>query len=180
VASTIGGFSLCSYETLACEAELASEYTHVVLLDPPSHAGARRAALAGAADQHAHLLWGEPEIEFARRILERDHDLRGGLANVYRALRAEGPASGKELQAILSGAKPEDSELPTGRSAGLSSVLVRVLSELGLIEIDIAAQTIKMSSSERTSLERSATYRKHMQQLSEGRALLGSLRSRAA
>ncbi|HEY1458163.1 MAG TPA: DHHA1 domain-containing protein, partial [Solirubrobacteraceae bacterium] len=180
VASTIGGFSLCSYETLACEAELASEYTHVVLLDPPSHAGARRAALAGAADQHAHLLWGEPEIEFARRILERDHDLRGGLANVYRALRAEGPASGKELQAILSGAKPEDSELPTGRSAGLSSVLVRVLSELGLIEIDIAAQTIKMSSSERTSLERSATYRKHMQQLSEGRELLGSLRSRAA
>jgi single-stranded-DNA-specific exonuclease len=180
MAATVGGFSLCSHETLVREPELADPYTHLVLLDPPASQRAKRTALRGSADQHVHLLWGESQVEFARRILERDHDLRSGLVSIYRELRSAGVASGQKLQGILQGAQPEDAELPTGRSTSLACALVRILSELSLIEIDTAAQTIRISSAERTSLEHSATYRGHMRSLSEGRTLLGSLRSRAA
>ncbi|MGH2832500.1 MAG: single-stranded-DNA-specific exonuclease RecJ, partial [Solirubrobacteraceae bacterium] len=70
MAATIGGFSLCSYEALIREPELSDPYTHLVLLDPPVTERAKRAAVNGSSDQHVHLLWGESEIEFARRILE--------------------------------------------------------------------------------------------------------------
>ena len=35
----LGGFALCSYEALAREPGIAAQRPHVVLLDPPAHAG---------------------------------------------------------------------------------------------------------------------------------------------
>jgi single-stranded-DNA-specific exonuclease len=180
MAATIGGFALCSYATLEREPQITKDYVHVALLDPPESSNAKRLALSGEEDGHAHLLWGDPEIDFAGRILEREHNLRPGLAEVYRELREVESAEGPDLQEILSGVKARGASQTTGRPASLACELVRVLEELELLELDRGKQKITLATPRRTKLERSASFRRHSKRLDKGRTLLGSLRARAA
>jgi single-stranded-DNA-specific exonuclease len=179
----IGGFPMCSYATLMNEPLIAADYQHVALLDPPAHPEQHRMALMGLPEQHVHLLWGEAEVVFALEILERDNNLRGPLSDLYRRLRDADGATGDDLREILF--TPGGTEGSTGHAQARRPVvlvvdLLRVLEELALIEIDPIAERISILPSERTSLERSETFRRHSERLADGRALLGAMHSQAA
>jgi len=171
----IGGFPICSYATLAREPQIAAAYEHLVLLDPPAHPEQHRLALMGQSKQHVHLLWGEAQVSFALEILQREHDLRGALSDLYRGLRGDGGAE-VDLQEVIFGDDPPAHLRPVA----LAVDLLRILNELELIEIDTAARQISIRASERTSLEHSATFRRHSEQLVDGRALLGTMQRQAA
>jgi len=153
----LGGFALCSWSALERDPALADAYEHVVAIDPPS----RRAAVA-----HVTVLaWGTPELHFARQIHERENRLREPLAALYRALRDAGGAQGEQLVALLRG---EDRSRPPA----VAGRLLRVLAELDLVRVDVAAGAVSVPPAERTDLRRSATYRACEQRLEEGLAWL--------
>ena len=77
-----------------------------------------------------HLAWGEPELDFAVRIHEWDFALREPLTAVYRALRAAGRCAVRPARRCSAGDGPQP------RSAALAGRLVRVLAELGLVDLD--------------------------------------------
>jgi single-stranded-DNA-specific exonuclease len=173
----IGGFAVCSWAALEDAPHLAEPYRHVVAVDPPSHPAQR--ALVGAlpGTGWAHLAWGEPELDFARRILQWDYALRSPLADVYRALRAAGGARGEACAALLRGDGPQP------RSAALAGRLVRVLTELRLVVLDQreGLALVVPAAPERTALERSPAYRAYQRRLEDGQRFLSDDRtSRAA
>jgi single-stranded-DNA-specific exonuclease len=178
----IGGFPMCSYATLVREPQIAADYEHVVLLDPPAHPEQHHIALMGQTKQHVHLLWGEAEVGFALEILQREHDLRGALGDLYRGLRGDRGVNG-DLQEIIFGQDPTGQAtgaLANRRPLALAVDLLRILEELELIEIGTSARQISIRASERTSLERSATFRLHSEHLVDGRAMLGTMHRQAA
>ena len=101
----------------------------------------------------AHLAWGPAEAEFAIAAWRAELDLRPQLAEIYRALRELSPeARAAELETALCG---------TGRyprNARACARLARVLTELGLIELDPAARTCRVLDAGRSDLDRSPTY----------------------
>ncbi len=158
----LGGFALCSWAALEREPALAEPFVHVVAIDPPL--GVRPQELPGAG--MVHLAWGEPEARFALAIAERDLDLRPALAGLYRALRDGGGAGAGSLESALRGPGPAP------RPAALAGRLLRVLVELGLVDVDAAAFTARLSPAGPTQLERSATFREATARLAEARRQL--------
>jgi len=141
----LGGFALCSWTALERDPALAAGFHHVVALDPPAHPVLHSRLEAGRPEQLAHLGWGEPELRFAEHVHDEQHALREHLTIAYRLLRR---APG-DVAAALPG-----SPVAAGR------VLV-VLSELGLVEVDIDVTTLAVhvpAFGGRTELERSATF----------------------
>ncbi len=173
----LGGFALCDYRALEREPALARRFAHVALLDPPAWRHAERVARAGEPDQHVHLCWGAAELAYARRMLSRDYDLRPALADCYRALRAAGDVEGDELERLLRAADQPGaggSRLgdPPPRPAALAGRVLRVLRELALVTVDSERPRVRVTSADRTELERSVTYVAAQRLLAEGRALL--------
>jgi single-stranded-DNA-specific exonuclease len=110
-----------------------------------------------------HLAWGPPELDFAVRIHEWNFALRDPLTAVYRALRAVRVARGEASETVLRG------EGPQPRSAALAGRLVRVLTELGLVELDRGGPALQVADSpQRTALERSAAFTAYQQRLEDG------------
>ncbi len=153
----LGGFALVSWRALEADPALADPYDHVVALDPP--AGPDALALATV------LAWGAPELHFAAQIHAREYRLRDPLTWLYRALRDAEGAQGERLAALLRG---EDRRW----SAALGGRLLRVLAELDLVAVDIAARRVDVPPAQRTQLERSAAYRAYERRLEEGLAWL--------
>jgi single-stranded-DNA-specific exonuclease len=186
----VGGFALTSWAALEGDPGVASGFVHVVAVDPPAHAHVR--ALAEHLPGHGwiHFAWGGTELELARRVLAWELDLRVQLADAYRALRAEAaraagdsqtvaavpaaagaskPLAGERLAAILrgTGAQP--------RSGALAGRLLRVLRELGLIEVAGAPLAVAVPPpAGRTELERSPAFRAYMERLQDGLAYLST------
>jgi single-stranded-DNA-specific exonuclease len=163
----LGGFALVEWGALEDEPFLADGYSHVVALDPPV-LEAHRAALRCAAPSWTHLAWGPDELSFATRLHEWNFALRAPLGAVYKALRAGGPC-----EAVLAG------EGPQPRSPALAGRLVRVLSELALVDgrpLDLRV----VPAPRRRQLEESAAYRAYDARLQEGLAWLTSSRRPAA
>lgn len=174
LAAVSGGFAVCSYAGLAADPSLADPFSHVVAVDPPA-TGVQRALLDGlTVRQMVHLAWGAAELTFARRIHEREYDLRAPLTALYRDLRALDGAAGEELEAVLRG----DPRAP--RSPWLTGRALRVLAELGLVSLDPETRTVTVPPAQRTELERSAAFRAYTQQLEDGRAYLSSATAVAA
>jgi single-stranded-DNA-specific exonuclease len=166
LAARLGGFALCSWQTLAGYPSLAGPYAHVVALDPPTSTQQRAAANAGAEGGFVHLAWGPAELRFSQQILEQEFGLRTSLAALYRSLRdREGPA-GEELEAVLRG------DGTHARSATMAGRGVRVLSELGLVSLDRDLPALAVVSTERTELERSPAFRAYAKQLEDGKTYL--------
>ncbi len=142
-------------------------------LDPPP--GGRADPLLGAAPR-AHLAWGPAEAEFALAVAGAELDLRPALAEVYRALRMLADPHGPDaLEAALRGA----GSYP--RNARACAILVEVLTELGLIELDLDARSCRVLDAGRADLERSAGYREARARLdATRRALAAELPRRAA
>ena len=159
----VGGFALCSWTALERDRSLAEPYRHLVALDPPATA-AQAAALDGAGDR-AHLLWGEAERAFAMAALEAGWDLRPHAATLYRALRA-----GASLPDVLAAAA-----LPAAAGRAL-----RVLVEVGLVELDRAALTTRPREGQHADLGASASQRAALARLGEGRVRLAAAAARTA
>ena len=158
----LGGFALCSYAALAREPGLAAKYMHLILLDPPASEEELASARTGASAQFTHLAWGEPELRFALHILKQDYELRGSLADFYRTLRDGGGATGEELEAALRG------ELNPPRSPESAGRLLRILTELDLVNLDRRRQAACVTSIRSVDLEQSAAYRTYQQRLQDG------------
>jgi hypothetical protein len=161
-----GRFALCSHAALAHAPELADAFEHLVVLDPPSHPDEDARLRQGGAGTFAHLCWGPAELRFVVQIHESEHGLRAALVPLYRALRDRGAAAGEELEALLRG------DGPYVRSVAQAARLVAILTELDLVSLDRDSPALTVRDTERTALERSATYRATMQRYEDGRRWL--------
>ena len=140
-----GPMPVVSWAALAARPELAGGFEHLVALDPPP--GGIADPLLNATPR-AHLAWGPVEADFAITAYRAALDLRPQLAEVYRALR-----EGRALETALRGA----GRYP--RPAFICARLLSVLTELGLIELDLEGPSCRVLEAVRSELELSATYR---------------------
>jgi single-stranded-DNA-specific exonuclease len=152
-----GPMAVVSWADLAAHPELAEPFDHLVALDPPP--GGIADPLLGATPR-AHLAWGPAEAEFAMNAYRAALDLRPQLAEVYRAIRElpqDAPA--EELAAALRGT----SRYP--RTARSCARLARVLTELSLVELELAPPMARVVDGIRSDLELSATFRAAREEL---------------
>ena len=168
--ATVAGLSdgpmpVVSWATLAGRPELAEGFGHLVALDPPP-GGVADPLLAVTA--RAHLAWGPAEADFAITAYRAALDLRPQLAEVYRALRELPPdASAADLEIALVGA----GRYPRG--ARVCARLLRVLTELGLVELDLAGPECRILDAVRSDLDLSPTYRAACEELAAAESALG-------
>jgi single-stranded-DNA-specific exonuclease len=159
----LGGFALCSWTAIERDPALAGGAAHVVALDPPP--GREHVALAAAGGATVHLAWGEAERRYTLEVLERTCALRPAAAALYRALRG-GDALPDALRAL---------GCPTTAGRAL-----RVLAEVGLVDVDPAAPSADVPPAERTDLALSAAFRAAAARLETARAHLGAAAPAAA
>jgi single-stranded-DNA-specific exonuclease len=152
-----GPMPVVSWSVLAARPELARGFDHLVALDPPP--GGIRDPLLNAAPR-AHLAWGPAEAEFAVAAYRAALDLRPQLTEVYRALRELTPeAPATDLEVALRGA----ARYP--RSAAICARLLTVLTEVGLIELELDTPSCRVLEAVRSDLELSPTYRAAREEL---------------
>jgi single-stranded-DNA-specific exonuclease len=160
----VGGFALVGWGAVHDDPTLVEPFDHVVLIDPPTQ---RLEHLPGIG--WTHLAWGEAELGFARRIHEWDYALRAPLTDLYRVLRAAKSMNGEACEAALRGDGPQP------RSAALAGRLVRVLSELRLVDLEREGPALTVVAPPvRTSLERSPAFRAYQRRLEDGLRFLSS------
>lgn len=165
-----GGFALITHEALADEPEIVTAFEHVVVLDPP--ASEEQELLTRLGNGYTYLAWGEPELRFAQQMHEQEYGLRASLVALYRALRDRQGAGGEELERLLRGDGPHP------RSARLAGRLVRVLTELELVSLDLDLPALALGRAQPTELERSDAYRAYNQTYEDGLRFLSRSKSR--
>jgi single-stranded-DNA-specific exonuclease len=165
------GLALVDYGALEREPQLAAGFEHVVLVDPPpGELDVARAQLPCSASGAGflHALWTDAERVFADQALAEQWATREGVAATYRALRQTGDARGCRLRQALSGggAHPLCAEASARR--------FRVLRELGLLQGSPqgGAGVVRVVSSVRTDLQRSAAFRAYSDRLAEDQQFL--------
>jgi single-stranded-DNA-specific exonuclease len=150
------GLRLADWAELERSPDLAAEFTHVVLVDPPPDALLERlASRAGDAGGYMHRAWGEAEWRFAVAALDEQLIRRPTLIAAFRDLRDAAPVSGEGLRDALRGGGRHP------RSAETAARCFRVLDELGLAQGAPVAGggEVGVVSSDGTELERSAAFR---------------------
>jgi single-stranded-DNA-specific exonuclease len=170
----LGGFALACHEALERDVSLAERFRHVVALDPPTSAAAHRRAArsaAFAAPSRLYLAWGPAELRFAIHKHQQEYGLRDSLAVCYRALRDRGGADGRELETVLRGGAPSPER--AGR-------LLRILTEVGLVDLDRERVAVAVTERRRVSLERSPAYRDYERTRQDGLRYLGMTTPRQA
>ncbi|HEX4107069.1 MAG TPA: single-stranded-DNA-specific exonuclease RecJ [Solirubrobacteraceae bacterium] len=170
----VGGFSLCDYVALERDPGLAGGVAHLLLLDPPAIAAHAALVHERPIGQQVHLYWGEPELRCAQYVHDCEYGLRESLAALYRQLRDNSGASGPTLRELLLG------EASGARSPALAGRLLRVLCELGLIELSREDEAIVLLDPVRTELERSAAFRAYTARHQAGLRYLTRRAPRAA
>ncbi|HEV2857461.1 MAG TPA: single-stranded-DNA-specific exonuclease RecJ [Solirubrobacterales bacterium] len=165
------GLAVTDYAALERAPELACAFEHVVLVDPPRSATDElRAGVPCAEAQLSflHVLWSEAEREFAARTLAEQWPGREAIAGSFRALREIGEVGGDRLREVLAG----DGNHPLCPEA--CARRFRVLSELGLLQgtPEGGAGVVRVVSSEKTDLQRSAAFRAYAARLSEAQQFL--------
>jgi len=160
------GLALIDYAALERMPDLATEFEHVVLVDPPrGGTDAERAGLGRAVGDPGflHPLWTEAEQQFAVQSLAEQWATREGVAATYRALRQTGDAHGCRLRQALSGG----GSYPLCPEAAARRF--RVLRDLGLLQgaPEGGGGVVRVVSSVRTDLQRSAAFRAYSDRLSE-------------
>jgi single-stranded-DNA-specific exonuclease len=164
------GLALTDFAALEREPELAAVFEHVVLVDPPwGEADGQRTAFShGDGGGYLHVLWTDAEREFAGKVLAERWPAREAVAAAFKALRELGEASGEDLRKALAGA----GNYPLCPQA--CARRFRVLAELGLVQgaPEAGAGVVRVVSSERTDLRRSAAFRAYSERLSEAQRYL--------
>jgi single-stranded-DNA-specific exonuclease len=165
------GLAVTDYAALERAPELAAAFEHVVLVDPPRNAEDELRANLPCADSRAgfiHLLWTEAEIDFAAKSLAEQWPSRATVAATFRALKEQGECGGEDLRNALAGA----GRYPLCPEA--CARRFRVLAELGLAQgaPEGGGGVVRVVSSERTELQRSAAFRAYGERLSEAQRFL--------
>jgi single-stranded-DNA-specific exonuclease len=165
------GLAVVDYAALERAPELACAFDHVVLVDPPG--SALDEMLAGLPCPEGdpgflHVLWGDAERVFAGKALAEQWPGREAIAIGFRALRELGEARGEQLREALAG---------TGNHPLCPEACARrfrVLAELGLLQgaPEAGAGVVRVVSSEKTELQRSAAFRAYGERLSEAQQFL--------
>jgi single-stranded-DNA-specific exonuclease len=146
-----GSMSVISWSVLSADPKLAGGFQHLVALDPPP--GGILDPLLNTVPR-AHLAWGPAEAEFAIAAYRATLDLRPQLAELYRALRELPPDTARTaLEEALRG----PGRYP--RAATACARLLNVLTELGLIELDLGSATCRILEAVQSDLDLSPTYR---------------------
>jgi single-stranded-DNA-specific exonuclease len=154
------GLAAVSWSALGAEPSLAEPYTHLLALDPPPvDAGLALLTRAPGAGP-VHLAWGAAECEFALAYWREQLALRPALAELWRALDG-GPLEGEALERALRGAGAHP------RGGALAGRLLRVLSELGLadLDLDLDSRVCRARPGARTDLDRSPSSRAYAARL---------------
>jgi single-stranded-DNA-specific exonuclease len=172
LASRRGGFALITHDSLLDEPEIAADYQHIVVLDPPT--SSTQEAITRLGSGYTHLAWGEAELRFAQQIHELEYALRASLVALYRALRERGRVAGEELERLLRG------DGSHARSARLSGRMLRVCTELELISLDPDLPALAIASTAPTELERSLAYGVYSRLHEDGQRFLSGLQARRA
>jgi single-stranded-DNA-specific exonuclease len=164
---------LAEWGTLAADPGIAARFRHLVAVDPPAVEEQERAAELGGAGW-LHRIWARGGDELAEGCWDREWAPRASLAEIYRALAA-GELHGENLGEALCGG---------GRyrlRAEVAARCVRVLGELGIAQLggSPGERSLRVLSSERTQLERSAAWRAAAARHEEGRRFLRSRRAAA-
>jgi single-stranded-DNA-specific exonuclease len=170
LASRCGGFALISHDSLLEEPEIAADYQHIVVLDPPSSRVSEAISRLGSG--YTHVAWGEAELRFAQQIHELEYGLRASLVTLHRALRDRGRVAGEELEHLLRG------DGSHARSARLSGRMLRVFAELEMISLDPDLPALAIAGAQPTELERSAAYGTYRKQHEDGQRFLSALQPR--
>jgi single-stranded-DNA-specific exonuclease len=163
------GLRLADYREIEQSPELAAEYDHVVLVDPPAFEQLEQvAACSTQPGGYLHRVWGEVEWRFALSVLGVQLPQRSTLITLYRELREAGEVSGEELRTALAGGGLQQ------RDAESAARCFRVLSELGLLQGGPGGGdgTVGVVSSEGTDLERSPAYQAYSARYQEGHRFL--------
>jgi hypothetical protein len=162
--------ALVSWDELLAEPELVRSASHLIALDPPIVTEAVKVAAAAPAGGLVHLAWGEPEADFALAAARAELDLRPVVTALYRALREH---EGGPLEPAL---------LATGAGPRACARAVRVLTDLGLAELERSGGelTCRLLPVRRADLEQSETYRHCQERLRHAEARLASALPRAA
>jgi len=166
----IGGFALSSWALLLASPLLADRFTHLVALDPPASAAAERLLASGPVGSFAHQLWGPAELRFSLDEIERNADLRGSLASVYRALR-----DSPQLP-LLDQLRSGDPQ----RSPAEMALIITVLGELELASFDGAKLELLAETPDRRELEVSSAFRENARAAEEAKEWLSPIASLAA
>lgn len=167
------GIALADWPALAGLPHLASDFTHLVLVDPASFA--HLDALAAAGTGYLHPLYGPQDTELSLRCLAEEWPGRDSLGVFYRALRRgadeQGTLTAARLHATLSGAGN-----PYPRSPESAGRRLRVLEELGLVRWHGCAtdRALGVVSSEATDLERSSAFNAYRRRYQEGERYLSA------
>jgi single-stranded-DNA-specific exonuclease len=170
VASMAGseGLAVISWTALALDPAAAAGFRHLVALDPPP-GGMTDPLLRIAPSGHAG--WGPDEAAFALAVWCAELELRPALTDTFRALRAL--ASGTPAAALESALR---GEAAYPRSPGCCGRVLRILSELGLVEMDLGELRCTVVQGVRSDLELSPAYRAYRARFAEiERALDGEL-----
>jgi single-stranded-DNA-specific exonuclease len=146
-----------SWGSLAARPELARDFDHLVALDPPPRVAADPLLYT---TPRAYLAWGPAEAEFAIAAYRASLDLRPQLAEVYRALRDLTPdAPATDLEAAVRGTARYR------RTPASCARLLTVLTELGLIELELDTPSCRIIEDVTSDLELSPTYRATREEL---------------
>jgi hypothetical protein len=171
-----GGLGLTDYATLERAAgEVAAEFEHVVLIDPPPSRRAEELATSprggrgtSAAEPDGtpgflHRLWTQADIDFSRAVLGDRSASRATIARVFRALRDAGRPGGPQLREALGGG----GAFPLAPESAARTF--RVLRELDLVagEPNGGDGAVGVVSSEGKDLDNSAAFRAYRAQHSE-------------
>jgi single-stranded-DNA-specific exonuclease len=169
------GCCLADYPVVAENPGILASFSHVFALDPPPSEH-MRSLLVGAGPGDGpwflHLGWGTDELEFARKAHEHEYSLRAALAPIYRALAARPDGlSGPALEAALAGAGRHP------RSPALAGRCLRVLVEIGLVELDRSSATVRCTTigQGKANLEHSPAFQQYTKIYDEGLRFLNGL-----
>jgi single-stranded-DNA-specific exonuclease len=165
------GLAVVDYAALERAPELACAFEHVVLVDPPrGSADELRAGLPCPEGEPGfiHVLWSEAEQEFTAKVLAEQWPGREAVADSFRTLRKRGEVTGEQLREALAG---------TGNHPVCPEACARrfrVLGELGLLQgaPEAGAGVVRVVSSDKTELQRSAAFRAYGERLSEAQQFL--------
>ena len=161
---------VASWDALAAEPGLGERYEHLLALDPPLEPGGERLLAQVPGRGFAHLAWGAEEAEFALAVARHTLEVRDELKALYRDLKREPVLEGERLEAVLRGGGAHP------RSPELAGRLVRVLSELGLAQVEGVAASPRLRLADhppRTELERSPAYVAYRRRLEQAEKYLG-------